>query len=427
MVKVRKRTHVHTKIVHCYFLKKIIPLDLKGILKPDQKNVSSLKDNDLFLYSIMGKSRSGTEKVLYLRDRYGKPSPITLKYDKTRNNKRRYWNGGSGIEIATDLMNWGACSRVRRVLDTSSGIYYADLISVPKMQYGALFTPISNSVFENKSKSCKGFNKKYPIIHKIIDYSANKHFITFKTLQKIRKADERFINTPRLVFMEIKRKISKINGKKINVFYRRCHVLYDLGTHDLKEFVPDNLSHALLIASHLIESVLYLHQNKIIHRDIKPENIICFENSLPKLIDFNLSFDFNEINTPVASTAGTKLYIAPELRVSLDKKKLRTFDDLKKSDTWSLGATLFNLFTSTTENPKGEKLTNSGDNKYGQFHQGYYAVSVDEQKERTILESHIKKSSIQFSSIQLSLLRGLLEPNPELRLSLDKALNMFKR
>jgi serine/threonine protein kinase len=53
-----------------------------------------------------------------------------------------------------------------------------------------------------------------------------------------------------------------------------------------------------------------LHQNNIIHQDIKPANIFITKEEVVKVIDFDISQDLNQLDTP--NGKGTKGYAAPE-------------------------------------------------------------------------------------------------------------------
>jgi serine/threonine protein kinase len=369
------------------------------------------------LHSTSKITRTDEKKVIRLRDRNAKPSPIILEYDKRRNENRDEdkVNGGSKRPVAMDLIDSGACSKVRRVRDTSTGIYYADSISTPEIQYGIKMIPLCSKFSTKDSKTKKHYSNQ----QKIIDQSTNIHFISLKMLLKMRQADERFVNIPRIVFMEPKRKTQQVGSEEKFLFARRKHVISDLGIHNLSLFVPDNPAHAMLIAKHLIAAVLHLHENHIIHRDIKPKNIICFKDTLPKLIDFNLAIDFSDTPTPITSTAGTRFFMAPELRVKSDQNKKRNFEELVKTDGWSLGATLFNLFTSTPSNPQGNKLWN---NASANGQQIYYRNAVNVENERNYLDGALKRIPAPLIAIQITLLRGLLEPVPSLRMTLETAL-----
>ena len=159
------------------------------------------------------------------------------------------------------------------------------------------------------------------------------------------------------------------------------------------------------IAHGLLSAVAFLHDNHIIHRDIKADNVMITSSSdedengdedttilKPVLIDFSLAKFVEGPNAvlPPGSThtpeIGTPTYTAPEV-VKKESYGL-------KSDLWSVGVVLL-------ESLIGE---------------------LDAEKDKTaarIIEE--KKASLPESPF-VNLIRGLLEPDAEKRLSAREAL-----
>jgi serine/threonine protein kinase len=73
----------------------------------------------------------------------------------------------------------------------------------------------------------------------------------------------------------------------------------------------------------------YLHKNGIIHRDLKPENILVSEDNRLKISDFGLATGIDKHYTNHQTWAGTKAYMAPEVRMK------QPYD--KSIDVWTLG------------------------------------------------------------------------------------------
>jgi len=164
------------------------------------------------------------------------------------------------------------------------------------------------------------------------------------------------------------------------------------------------------IAHGLLSGVAFLHRNGIIHRDIKSDN--CMMMSSPSggddgpscvLIDFSLAKLVNgamyegtampnlrfgdvagDTHTP---SAGTPTYRAPEV-INLEPYGL-------KSDCWSVGVVLLELLS-------GQSLQ----------------VEKDGQAVRLVRDMVTKLPDQPFAN----LVRGLLEVNPEQRLSAEDAL-----
>lgn len=88
----------------------------------------------------------------------------------------------------------------------------------------------------------------------------------------------------------------------------------------------------------ILNTVDYLHQNKVAHCDLKFENILYDEATATlKLIDFGFSVDDADTQLPTF-LCGTPSYMAPE-------EVLKKPGDLFKADVWSLGVILFKLAT----------------------------------------------------------------------------------
>jgi|SaaInlStandDraft_1057018.scaffolds.fasta_scaffold12782_3 hypothetical protein len=81
------------------------------------------------------------------------------------------------------------------------------------------------------------------------------------------------------------------------------------------------------------------HQREIIHRDIKPENIWISAKNAPLIMDFGLSIRISDDSRLTRSglLVGTPMYMAPE------QAEARDID--YRTDIYSLGATLYHLFT----------------------------------------------------------------------------------
>jgi len=144
--------------------------------------------------------------------------------------------------------------------------------------------------------------------------------------------------------------------------------------------------HAAFFAAELIIALDFLHQNGIIYRDLKPENVLIDSEGHVKLTDFGLSRELNKETGELATTfCGTPEYLAPEIA---NKKP---YDHMV--DWWSVGILLHELVV-------GQPPFNEYSN--------YRTIQAIKTKE------HIDRGT--FSKNFSSLLKGLLDKNPETRL-----------
>ncbi|CAF2094805.1 BnaA05g34860D [Brassica napus] len=144
----------------------------------------------------------------------------------------------------------------------------------------------------------------------------------------------------------------------------------------------------------LISAVRYCHARGVYHRDLKPENLLLDENRDLKVSDFGLSAMKEQIKSDgmLHTLCGTPAYVAPEL---LTKKGY----DGSKADIWSCGVVLF--------------LLNAG---YLPFRDSN--ISGLYRRIRTAQYTMPEWTSPELTN----LLRRLLEPVPEKRITVDEIL-----
>ena len=138
--------------------------------------------------------------------------------------------------------------------------------------------------------------------------------------------------------------------------------VYDVGRHEETRYLtmeyvdgPDlakviaqgdvRIEWGARIAQQAAEALLYAHGAGVVHRDIKPGNILIDQRyDRAKLSDFGLAklTSYGTI-TPVGSLFGTLAYAPPE--------QLRGEETSARSDVFSLGATLYHLFTGLSPRP----------------------------------------------------------------------------
>jgi len=128
-----------------------------------------------------------------------------------------------------------------------------------------------------------------------------------------------------------------------------------------------SVSEFVKVAEQIINAVIHLRKHKIIHRDIKPDNIFINENtlelaigdfgsllnfaeSMPDNTDFKIPYQFEFIKGGLIS------YLAPEIALARPGKN--SFLDYSKSDIYSVGLTLYLMFTGMIEVPLVKLMKN---------------------------------------------------------------------
>jgi serine/threonine protein kinase len=168
------------------------------------------------------------------------------------------------------------------------------------------------------------------------------------------------------------------------------------------------------IAQYLLKKIVcglyYLHKNKIIHRDLKLDNILVHFPDIQdrkelnlmkteiKIIDFGFA-RYLQDDDLAQSVLGSPINMDPQLLAKLkrmDSHENFGYDD--KVDIWSLGTIAYELligvppFTATTYDELLEKIN-----------KGSYSIP----------------KNLKLSKQSISLLNGLLQHDPKLRLSID--------
>ncbi|OWB71816.1 hypothetical protein B5S31_g1511 [[Candida] boidinii] len=154
----------------------------------------------------------------------------------------------------------------------------------------------------------------------------------------------------------------------------------------------------------LINAISFIHSKGVAHRDIKPENLVLDSNGNLKLTDFGLASVFKKKNGPkrlARTPCGSPPYVAPEV---VTQKY-----DPEIADIWSCGIVLFVLLTGKI----AWEIPHIDDSDFKFF--------IENKGE--ILISPWNKLPIS----ALSLLRKILNPNPEYRSTINyiKSNNWF--
>ena len=148
--------------------------------------------------------------------------------------------------------------------------------------------------------------------------------------------------------------LSKFNSNNIVKYYgsskdnNNIYILMECcNGKTLKNFIDKHIDNGLLIEENTISNIIKkicigikeIHDKRIVHRDLKPEHIFMNDNMDIKIRGFSISKQLNSNQTHRKSInkAGTEYYIAPEI---LDDGIYN-----EKSDMWSLGCIIYELFT----------------------------------------------------------------------------------
>lgn len=122
--------------------------------------------------------------------------------------------------------------------------------------------------------------------------------------------------------------------KKLCLLFEYCE--YGCMKHQLKEKGRFDLRRTLKAGISVLNALESLHKEGIIHRDIKPHNILQGRKGVLKLADLGLAKV--EGNKELKHARGSVAYISPE--------QYRDYNNVdERSDIYSLGATLFQLYT----------------------------------------------------------------------------------
>ena len=97
----------------------------------------------------------------------------------------------------------------------------------------------------------------------------------------------------------------------------------------------------------LAEGLAHAHSQGVLHRDIKPANVLLTAEGMPKLADFNISFNSADSNErPGDAFGGSLAYMSPEqLRACHTSLGGSVHDVREASDIYSLGLLLIELLS----------------------------------------------------------------------------------
>ena len=163
----------------------------------------------------------------------------------------------------------------------------------------------------------------------------------------------------------------------------------------------------------IVSAVHYLHSHKVVHRDLKLENILLNypteqdKNSLnlmkasAKIIDFGFATILHSSKANLTYTVlGTPCNMDPTLLKYFDKKVDNKYGYDEKVDIWSLGTLCYEMLTG---------------------HETFYGKSIQELNKN--LQNGHYTLPLNLSKECASFVNGMLQYNPEKRLSAQELLN----
>ena len=161
----------------------------------------------------------------------------------------------------------------------------------------------------------------------------------------------------------------------------------------------------------IIQGIKYIHSQNIVHRDIKLENIIIDFNNNVKICDFGIGKILKHSDELINEKCGTPMYMAPEIILSNNSKAYKGFP----IDIWASGITLYIMLT-------GSLPYNISDKSKEEF-----SLKKMKKKNHTDLQFQIINFNLKkikkISDEANNLLSGLLNKNPDKRLTCDEILN----
>jgi eukaryotic-like serine/threonine-protein kinase len=248
---------------------------------------------------------------------------------------QRFEASGRKYEFMGSIGN-GAVGLVRKARDLSDNRTVAVKILAPDPKY------IDTAVFDDveqrfKREGIRGSELRDPNLVDILAYEENEDGRCFI---------KREVKNPFIV-------MEYIRGGTLESLIRRLGSAVDSEPTFGPGFRTTHLTkQTLFIASGVANALRYLHDRKLVHRDVKPANIFispAHPGSMPtfvKLGDFGVTKWGDFLATAASGTLtvtmqqglGTLKYMSPEQAV-------RPKDVSVRSDIFSLGITLYELFT----------------------------------------------------------------------------------
>ena len=168
------------------------------------------------------------------------------------------------------------------------------------------------------------------------------------------------------------------------------------------------------IIRQLVSGLQYLHNNKILHRDLKLDNVLLHFNSEEDKNNFNLLkaqvkiIDFGfarylENDSLAQSVLGSPINMDPQILAKMRKiDNNQSFGYDQKADIWSLGTICYELLIGVPP---------------------FDATSYEELVSKIQKGNYKIPKNLKLSKEAISFINGMLQYNPEKRLSIDQLAN----
>lgn len=200
----------------------------------------------------------------------------------------------------------------------------------------------------------KVYSAKGTFGEKIYNDLAIKHVPTFQYIDGHKESNIIELNHKNIVKVyDIAILQSKIT--QFSTIYE-LFIIMERCDYDLKKFITSNQIQLFILPydeilifkfkcewiKQMINSLMYIHEKRLIHRDIKPSNFLIKKDEnnewILKLSDFGYSRKLSHDNSNAYTYSGTRLYQAPEFW------RASTLSHSKLVDVWSFGVIFIQLF-----------------------------------------------------------------------------------
>jgi mitogen-activated protein kinase 1/3 len=218
--------------------------------------------------------------------------------------------------------------------------------------------------------------------------------------------------------------------------YKDVYIVTDLMETDLHRIIYSkqalSMEHTQFFMYQVLRALKYLHSANILHRDLKPSNLLVNSNCDLKICDFGLARGLHDSHDEDMSSGGslllteyvvTRWYRAPEIMLACHQYSY-------PSDIWSCGC-IFAELMQRKPYLAGEDYIDQLTliiEKLGKLSEHDMDFITSEKAKRFIrklpnkMPVPLKRQFPQASDQAIDLLKGMLQINPQKRITVEKAL-----